>query len=190
VKRLWPLPVFLLLALPVRAQGGEETAADPPAAEELAPPEGGAANDAASSGDAPNGDAPDAGSPAAVGSSDVQGGATPNGGDEGGDGKDDGGKDGERGMGVKPEKEKPFISITADSENGESLEPAQPVKKAVADATLIKGPKKTRGPKAGKVAKLKNAPPPVLKAKVPVVIAPPPVPVSAVPLTPITPRNP
>jgi len=180
VKRLWPLPVFLLLALPLRAQEGD------------APPDGEAAVEgeaAAASDDAPA-DAPLA-EPGGPEGQPSQGGAAPN------------DAEGEE-PAEKPAKEAPMISVKLagpsvtemdDVEEEEDLAPKASQPKVQPTATIMKAPKKgkpaTKNAKPAK-GKGKQAPPPVLvKTRAPVVSAEPDAPPPpAVPLTPITPRNP
>lgn len=182
MKSLWPLPVlFLLLAAPLRA--GEEEGSEsgtpaeaaeteaPAQEEQLAPPEGEGAEQAAGEDPQPQGGA--------------EANAVP------GDAEDE--------PEAKPvkEKEEPLISVKPASADGEEydeeegIEVAAPKKKVVATATLRKAPPKGK-PAAKAVKKEKMAPPPVLnKKKAPVAAAEPPrPPAPAVPLTPITPRNP
>lgn len=192
MKRLWPLPVLLLLALPMRAQEGEEEpAADQatseeaaPAEQPLAPPEGEGASQDSAPPDEPQADAPPAEANAAEGSQPQDGAA----GDEAEPAE-------------KAPKEEPLISVKMASPDGsemeeESVAPAIPKKKVVPTATLMKAPKKGR-PAASKNAKDRKASKP-LKTSTPTMKKkaqgpapePPPPPVPAVPLTPIPPRNP
>lgn len=100
------------------------------------------------------------------------------------------------------EKEEPLISVKVEGASGnqerdeDSVEVAEPKKRAVPSATVMKRDKKSKRPsasdKAAKSKAVKTAPV-VAKGKSPVTsvptapAAPPP---PAVPLTPITPRNP
>lgn len=173
MKRLWPVPVFLLLlAAPLRAQEDDE--ADVPAQEEtLAPPEG----ESAEHGD---GEEPQ-----------PQGGAAAN-------ADPSEGEDGEPAEMPVKEKEEPLISVKAASsepeeyDEAESVEVAAPKKKVVPTATIkapVKGKPAATAPRGRPVGKM--APPPVKKKAPVVAAAAPPRPTApAVPLTPITPRNP
>ncbi len=181
MKRLWPLPVLLLLALPLLAQEGEEAPAGDAPTQDAAPQE---------DKPAPAGETPDA---------DKQPAAEPNSNDnqpaqEGGEGEGT-----EEKSNQKPIKEEPLISVKVSppvAEEGDEESVAPPVikTKVVATATLIKANKKgkpSKSAKGVKLAKGKTAVNDVVKTKAPAVAAePPPPPVPAVPLTPITPRNP
>lgn len=180
VKRLWPLPVLLLLALPLRAQEGGEAA---PSSDSAPVPDSAVQEPAGQADGAENADAPppDAGPVAEPNSSESQ---PPQDSAEG-----------------APVKEEPLISVKvvaspAEEGDEESVAPAAPKKKVVPTATLMKAPKKgkpsaVKGSKLSKGKKGEKAVPAAVKTKAPAVAAePPPPPVPAVPLTPITPRNP
>ena len=175
MKRLWPVPVLLLLALSLRAQERGAPPSDSPA--DITSPDD---KSPGGEGDAPVTE-PSSDTPAEP--------ASPPEGD-GGDGAD---------AAEKPIKEEPVVSVKMVSpavEEGDedSIAPGTETKKVVPTATLSK-PKKgkpAKGSKASKGAKGKavamSAP---IKAKAPAIPAEaPPPPPPAVPLTPITPRNP
>ncbi|MDD5303221.1 MAG: hypothetical protein PHS14_08945 [Elusimicrobia bacterium] len=190
MKRLWPLPVLLLLALPLLAQEGDEAASS--SASDSAPAQDSAIQEPAGQAEAPaNADAPTS-EDAPVAEPNAAENQPSQDGSEGG------------GSGDKAVKEEPLVSVKvvpSPNEEGdeESVAPAAPRKKVVPTATLIKAPRKGKPsavkgaklPKGKKGAKAEQASPAAEKAKAPAVPAePPPPPVPAVPLTPITPRNP
>lgn len=192
VKRLWPLPVLLLLALPLRAQEGDPappgTAAEPAAGEDSqAAPEPAAQEEKpAEQEDKP---APADNAPAVE---------TNTSGDQAPQDNAASGDEADKPAG-KPRKEESMISVkvvNGDGEAGdeESVAPAAPKKKVVPTATLKKVQKKGKPAKAAKPAKDAKGKKPVadvVKTKAPAVAPEPPSPpVPAVPLTPITPRNP
>ncbi len=184
MKRLWPLTVLLLLALPSFAQEGDEAAPtdDAPQEEKLAPPQG---EGAPSEEPAPDSSeaSPSTEAPA-----------------------DEGAKPEPETTDEAPSKEEPIISVkavSAPAEEGDENDVAPMVekKKVVPTATIMKAPKKgahgtvKKSSKGKTIAKGKSGDKSssVVKTKAPVVAAdaaPPPPLIPAVPLTPITPRNP
>lgn len=190
MKRLWPLPILLLLAAPLRAQSPGE---GPDTSEQS---DAGPAEEPAHSDESPS-EAPPSG--------EQQGGSDNGGSPEGPPPDGVGpGADGQGADEAAP-KEEPIISVkpvSASGEEEESTAPAYAPKKAVPTATLVKPARKARkGASAvkGKGAKgakgKKAAASAAVKTKAPVVVAaapppPPPPPVPVVPLTPMTPRNP
>ena len=195
MKRLWPLPVLLLLALPLLAQEDDEAPAGDAPTQDAAPQEdkpAPAENEGVANGETPDADKQPAAEP---NSSDNQ--PAP----EGAEGESTGEKSAEKST-EKPAKEESLISVKVSPppvEEGDEEDITPPVAKTkvVATATLIKAPKKgkpsksAKGVKVAKGAKGKTSVPAVVKTKAPVIAAEPPPPlIPAVPLTPITPRNP
>ena len=160
MKRLWPLAVLMLLALPLRAQEEEESA---PAAEVQEPA---GQEDAAPAEEA---------EPAPV--------AEPN--SSGSDPSQEEGASKDR---PKEEPLVSVKVVPAAGEEGdeESVAPAPPKKKIESTVLVGRTPKKGKPAKAKKAAVPVAA---TAKAPV-IPPAPPPPPPPAVPLTPITPRNP
>ncbi len=168
MKRFWlsAVPLLLVLAFPARAQEGAspKRPASRPAPAPAA--QGGmygtptAESDAAASSEAP---APDAAPVAEPNSSESQ----------------------------------PFISVKVatppEEEGEESVAPAESAAKVTPTATIGKTPKQAKSaPKGAKSAMGKKGALSGVQTRAPIVIAaaPPPLPIPAVPLTPITPRNP
>ena len=184
MKRLWPLPVLLLLALPLRAQVDVDAASP----EELAPPEGQSDDAAPADNGGPVSEPETSEEPP---SEDEAESPAPS--EDDAKGADDASVNEAPVINVKVES--PSITPSEDEEEEESLAPAPTPKKIVPTATLIKRPKSVRSkPSPSKSAKGKATRKPaavVVKTKAPVVAAEPaPPPVPAVPLTPIPPRNP
>lgn len=169
VKRLWPLPVLLFLALALRAAEGDEPAPqdapqeDSPASDNgpLAQPNFSESRPSQESAE----DAPATEEPF------ISVKVVPSPAEEGDE------------QSVAPAAPKKKVVPTA------TLMKAP--KKGTQRPSAAKGGKHAKGKKAKKSEKVKKAAPAVVKTEAPVVApAPPPPPVPAVPLTPITPRNP
>ena len=175
MKRLWPLSIVLLLALPLAAQQGDEAApaADAAPAED-APADGPAAQEPPPAAEAQPSEPADESA------------------------KPDPAENTDAGDGAAPSKEEPLVSVKlvappSEESDEESVAPLAAKVKVVPTATLMKPAKKgKKAAKGSKIAKAKKSltPPVVVAAKPVVAPEPPPPAIPAVPLTPITPRNP